>query len=347
MQTTIKNTLVKILTHKTIEKLGRWVYGHSVPIFMLHRIHDHSLSAKGVSAEHLHACLQHLVKNGFTFLSLEEMIRSMRNQQALPERSVVFTMDDGFSDQLEIAAPIFSEFNCPATLFLITGMLDNKLWPWDNMLDYAIFSTTNENLDTIIDNEHISLPLKTVAQKHKSLEILRTLLKATSATQTYQYVQDISEKINCAIPEKPPTKYRPITWDQAREFEKQGILFSPHTISHRILSKLDDLSAEKELIYSWQRLNDELEHPSPVFCYPTGRYCDYGPREIEILIKHGFIGAVSTIPAQTDSTINNNSYFFNLPRLSVGDDLESFTHDASWLGHARNKTNPVLKRFHQ
>jgi len=347
MKRKLKKILVNILTCKTITKLGNWVYGNGVPIFMLHRMQDKSLSINGTPAEHLRKCLHHLTSNGYSFMSLEELLRSLHKRRPVPKKSVVFTMDDGFADQLEIAAPIFLEFNCPVTIFLITGMLDNILWPWDDMLAHIIHSSQSKKIDISLEGEYFMLPLLSSNDKSEALNTLRNTIKSLSAENTYKHINAIAENIGVIIPDTPPEKYRSITWAQARNYEKKGILFAPHTVTHRILSKLDDISANDELIKSWQRINEELTAPSPVFCYPTGRYCDYGPRETEILIKHGFVGAVSTIPAQVETISKPPKYYFGLPRLDFPTDFVDFVHDSSWLGHVRNKANPLTRCFNK
>ena len=105
---------------------------------MLHRITVEGQQYTGTTPDHLRRCLSYLKKTGYTFVSLEELILALKNQTALPDKPVVFTMDDGFYDQAEIGIPIFLEFECPVTMFLISGMLDGDLWPWDDQVVYLI-----------------------------------------------------------------------------------------------------------------------------------------------------------------------------------------------------------------
>jgi len=85
------------------------------------------------------------------------------------------------------------------------------------------------------------------------------------------------------LPENPPSDYRPITWTQARQLESDVVSFAPHSVTHNILSRLDDSRLEAEIKHSWQTISAELENPLKVFCYPTGRQEDYGQREIDVL----------------------------------------------------------------
>jgi peptidoglycan/xylan/chitin deacetylase (PgdA/CDA1 family) len=62
-------------------------------------------------------------------LSLAELFEGF-GRQRLPERAVAVTFDDGYTDNLEVAAPILLEYGIPATLFVATDLIDSggPLW---------------------------------------------------------------------------------------------------------------------------------------------------------------------------------------------------------------------------
>lgn len=340
MKKNLKKLLVSSLTKPPASTIASKFFGSGIPIFMLHRFETHS--HPGTSPAHLRHCLQYLVENGYNFISLESLINALNNKQPLPPKSVVFTIDDGFADQVEIAAPIFLEFDCPVTIFLITGMLDGKLWPWDDKVAYAINNSPKECINVSLIDEPIQLPLNSRVSKRNAIRVLQNTLKAQPASKIDDMLSLLAQATECSLPDVPPHDFRPMTWDMAREYESKGVLFAPHTVSHRILSKLDANSAEQEIIVSWQRLQEELTSPSPVFCYPTGRYCDYSSREIELLKKAGFIGAVSTYPAQVEKISESNKYLYQLPRFNFPSTFTEFMHDSSWMGLARNRADPMI-----
>ena len=135
------------MVSRPVSAFARHFTGCEAPVFMLHRLTQPG-NNKGIMPEHLRRCLQYLVDNDYSFISLEQFIHAHVTKQPIPERAVAFTMDDGYLDQAEIAAQIFLEFNCPLTFFVITGMLDRTLWPWDVQLAWITGSSSKEILDT-------------------------------------------------------------------------------------------------------------------------------------------------------------------------------------------------------
>ena len=52
---------------------------------------------------------------------LGEVVSALTDHQPLPERTVVLTFDDGFSDFYSAAAPVLRQLKFPATIFIPTG----------------------------------------------------------------------------------------------------------------------------------------------------------------------------------------------------------------------------------
>ncbi|MDH5230211.1 MAG: polysaccharide deacetylase family protein [Gammaproteobacteria bacterium] len=345
MNGNIKKLLLDILTSSAVSPLANTTFGSGVPIFLMHRFTDEDNNVKGTSPQHLKRCLEFLKKNKYNFLSLNNYIRAIVNGETLPKKSVVFTIDDGFQDQIEIAAPIFLEYDCPVTIFLVSGLVDKQLWPWDDQITYLLDHTQKKTLSMKLFSQQYEFSLHSASAKKSALEFIRNTIKANPMEDLAATMMYLSKITDCEIPKTFPSKYQPANWDRVRYFEAKGIEFGPHTVTHRILSRLETNTAIEEIKQSWLRLQQELKSPVPVFCYPTGRYVDYGPREVDIIRDTGLIGGVSAIPAQAELSKQSGNYPFHIPRFCLSDDFEEFRHDLSWLGYIRNKPHPLfLKR---
>ena len=322
----IKQFFVPILSSHPVMSITTRLFGYGIPIFMLHRITSQDEPTTGkLSASHLHDCFDYLVNNGYTFLSLEKLILALKHNNPPPPKSVVFTMDDGYLDQAEIASPIFLEYNCPVTFFVITGMLDQAIWPWDAQISWIIESSTSSSLESSSIIKSLGIKFDMDGNKRTLRQLIQKSLKKIDAEVIPDVLQRLADDVGLTIPNKPPSTYQPMTWDIARKLEDQGIRFAPHSVSHNILSRLSQKSVEQEIKQAWETISDELNNPLKVFCYPTGRSMDYGKREIEVIKNTGYLGAMSTTPDKIKFNANTGDRIYSLPRLALPYNMIDFT----------------------
>lgn len=335
MKTQLKKLFVPALASRPVSALATSILGHGVPIFMMHRINTEDQPNTGITPDYLRQCLHYLVEHGYTFVSLEDVVLSLKNNTKLPNKSVAFTMDDGFSDQGNVAAPIFLEFNCPLTFFVITGLVSNSLWPWDAQVSWIINNATSNQLTIRFENETLQLFLGEKSERHKAREQVRNIIKEMSSESITEIISKLAEAAKLPMPETAPSNFESLDWETARDLEAKGIRFAPHSATHRILSKLSKKLAEEEIVHSWKVLCDELSNPLKVFCYPTGRALDFGPREINILKNEGFLGATSTVPGYVETDTSSEEQIFRLPRFELPDNMMDFIQCCSWIERAK------------
>ena len=100
----------------------------SVPILCYHRIGPSSaLRGLGgkmtVTASNFAAQLEHLARNDYHVIPLSQLLDFLEGRQALPQRSVVITFDDGYESVHRHALPLLRKYNFPATLFVYTDFI--------------------------------------------------------------------------------------------------------------------------------------------------------------------------------------------------------------------------------
>jgi peptidoglycan/xylan/chitin deacetylase (PgdA/CDA1 family) len=94
-----------------------------VPILCYHRFGKTCRSALCVSEAAFRAQLQYLKDNGYHTISLAELDDFMSYRRAIPLRSVVITIDDGYGSIYDIAYPMLKEYGFTATLFIYTDFV--------------------------------------------------------------------------------------------------------------------------------------------------------------------------------------------------------------------------------
>jgi len=126
-----KYIAIKIFNNSMIRSLISENTDHLATIFMMHRIKTEDEFVDGHSVKYLKEALEYLRNNNYNFVSINTLISNTVNKGTPLKRAVAFTMDDGYKEQLELAAPIFIEYKCPVTIFVITDFVGKSALPWD------------------------------------------------------------------------------------------------------------------------------------------------------------------------------------------------------------------------
>jgi len=109
-------------------------YGPCAKVFVLtyHHVQDEEIAKKrkqtnlNVTPEFFRKHLQYLKDKNYNVIGMTDLKNFFDNGTALPSKSVLITLDDGYKDNYENAYPILKEFGYRATIFIPTGLLNNS-----------------------------------------------------------------------------------------------------------------------------------------------------------------------------------------------------------------------------
>lgn len=292
-------------------------------IFMLHRFHDSERGSEGHDRSRLREALAFLRRERYNLIELGELFHRLRTGGPGLRRAVAFTLDDGYADQVEVAGPVFAEFDCPATIFVTTGFLDGALWFWWDQIEYLFDRAVPGRFAIQLGDTRLSLSCEEPAGRAWARVQLTDACKRVPDAEKHAAIERLAAAAGVDLPTTPPKKYAAMSWDQLRAWESRGLTFGPHTVTHPILAQAGDEQSEREIAQSWHRLQAEARRPVPVFCYPNGQPGDFGPREYSILRGLGLDGAVVGSPGFAERRRFGASADarFQVPRYSCPDDL--------------------------
>lgn len=119
-------------------------YCLQVPVLVYHHIQPHAQAAtKGqlnISVDNGTFDLQmaYLQSSGYNTITARQLIDALLTHNALPPKSILITLDDGYKDAYEYAFPIFKKYNITANLMISTGLLEGADYmSWDNINEMA------------------------------------------------------------------------------------------------------------------------------------------------------------------------------------------------------------------
>jgi peptidoglycan/xylan/chitin deacetylase (PgdA/CDA1 family) len=87
--------------------------------FVYHRFGDNRYPSTNISVEDFRQHLEFLKQNDYKVLTLGKALELLEND-SVPEKTVVLTVDDGYKSFFDNAMPLLKEFDYPATLFINT-----------------------------------------------------------------------------------------------------------------------------------------------------------------------------------------------------------------------------------
>jgi peptidoglycan/xylan/chitin deacetylase (PgdA/CDA1 family) len=242
------------------------------------------------------------VRRYYTPVSLSQVVRALENGEPLPERALAVTFDDGFANNYRFAGPILRTYGIPATVFLATGHLDVPgAQLWTERVKRAVFLSTLERLPAVLP-ELAELPLGSDGQRADSARKVLGRMKRMPPADRDRALAEL-ERV-CGRPpllEGDRDRYDFLTWEEVRRMDAAGIEFGSHTVSHPIMSTVDEAALAIEVGDSRRAIEDALQKPCLTFAYPNGGPGDFGPREQRALDRAGYRAAFKLFGGLNDT----------------------------------------------
>jgi len=341
----VKRAALAALTHDAVLPLAFPLTQGVASIFMLHRFADPALGTGGHEPEVLRRRLGMLRRHHFELLPLADLVVRLQDGDPPLKKAVAFTVDDGYADFVRVGLGIFTEFDCPVTVFAVTGFLDGRCWLWWDQLELALATTRRDKID--VDLGTVALRYRWTDDRTRDgvWSDLVERLKRVDDTTRRSVLTGLVRDLDVEVPTTPPARYAPMSWDDARRCLKHGAAFGPHTVTHPILSRLDDRQSEAEIRESWGRVKTEVPTSPAVFCYPNGDPDSFTPREQEAIRAAGMSAALTTVDDFASPSLfqaDGGAGRFAIPRFPYTEDDAAFRQVVSGLERAKRRARRLL-----
>lgn len=244
------------------------------------------------------------IRQHFTPVSMQDVL-AFYDQQPLPKRAILVTVDDGYCDFAENTWPIAKEAGVPLTLFVASGYPDNpeqQLW-WDQIY-YAIYTTECGQAET--PDEILSLT--TQSERVSAFKRLRSYVKSLPHDDAMVWVSSFSEQLGVS----PLPDNDILGWDRLRVLAQDGVTLAPHTRTHPLLNRISLDEVSKEIIQSREDLEREIGEILPVFAYPSGGISD------DVVHRVGAAGFRLAFTTQRGVNNLEKQHRLRIKRINVG-----------------------------
>jgi peptidoglycan/xylan/chitin deacetylase (PgdA/CDA1 family) len=271
----------------------------AIRILAYHRVLDESTSDflfdDGVISATTQAFYNQMnyVRRNFDVISFQDLHAIESEGKALPDRPLIITFDDGYRDNYTNAFPVFKEFRIPATVFVEIGHTRLRSLYWWDLIAYCFKTTARTGI--ILDQISADLlPLRTARDRRSAIEhVLRWIKRVPERTKA-QFIEDLPGALGVSITSGLADGMH-LSWGEIREMADCGIEFGSHTVTHPVLSNVDDARLEREVFDSKTALERQLHKEVIVFSYPVGGKGNFDSRARAAVARAGYKYAVSYV----------------------------------------------------
>jgi peptidoglycan/xylan/chitin deacetylase (PgdA/CDA1 family) len=240
-------------------------------------------------------------------ISINALVSSLRQGVLLPRGTVAITFDDGYLDNLTVAAPILAKYELPATLYLTTGAIDRAQPQWIDAL-YTAFSYRSCSALSLEDYGLQTWQLTdSSALRQAYFAIVHKLLKA--GAEDRQHLMEVV--LNQLAPTQKPPRLL-MTWEEVRQLRQQFPNFElgAHTANHIDLGTHSHLAVQ-EIETSLDRIEAETGYRPRHFAYPYNRYNAAAQSAVKRL------NLKSAVATCAEPVVRQQPDFYALPRVEA------------------------------
>ena len=252
------------------------------------------------------------VENGVPVDVFESQIRFMlkhfepRSTTSLYDESCrrpgfAVTFDDGYEDNLLLAAPVLKRLGVPATVFLSTGMIDTDQRFWWEILGAMLRETQRPKLEVkqirspIFESDMLpsELSIEGHPERSRAHWLISELLMETPDEEVMPALERLAEVLGVSLRQRG-RDYGLLTWKQVRELQEYGFEIGAHGHCHLNLGQASRESVHAEVVESVKAIRGEIGGEVRTFAYPYGRSVHRSLVAAEEIQKLGFDAVFTT-----------------------------------------------------
>ena len=158
-----------------------------------------------ITPQAFEAQMQELKNKNISVIPMQDFLAWRRGEKAIPSKSAILTLDDGWKSQHEVAWPILKKFNYPVTLFIYTeGIRPGHFSGGESMSWEQLAEMRDAGIDIqghTATHSDLRKPYDKVAKKKLSPPEYEQWLENEIAGSKQMIEQKLGVKVNCfAVP---------------------------------------------------------------------------------------------------------------------------------------------------
>ena len=257
----IASLLIVIISLTTISAYSNVVKanepeGIKLPIIMYHSVLKSKKSKYIVTPEQLENDLKYIKEEGYTTITMTDLIEYVYKDKPLPEKPIMITFDDGYYNNLTYAAPLLKKYDMKAVISIVGKYTDDFTRTNEANVNYGHLRWEDINLlinEGTIEFQNHSYNLHSTSGKRKgsmkkkgeSLEEYTKLLK--------EDIMKLQEEFNENTNYTPNTFTYPfgaVSKDSVESIKELGF-----KASLSVSDKVNYITKDQDSLYLLKRFN--------------------------------------------------------------------------------------------
>ena len=233
-------------------------------------------------------------KENFNVVTMEEVIEAVKEEKRLPEKALLLTFDDGYTDNYTVALPLLLERGLQGSFFVPAKPLDKGGLLEVNKIHFTLAKGDEKNI--VRDILDYSLIIKEKLREKLNIadrDILKELYKryAVSNGRDTLDTSFIKKMLQEVLPAENRTEIIDILFDkyvdvseevlanelyvnktQLKVMKKLGMFIGLHGYEHNHLALLSEEEQKKDLEAALCVMREFIDEDAWVMNYPYGSY---------------------------------------------------------------------------
>ena len=325
-----KSRFPRLNSHRSLRRLvagaakaalgpvARATSGRRGRILMYHRFGSAG-TTRSLQPAALEQQLRHLLRH-YSVMPLRDIVECIREQKSLPRLPVALTVDDGYSDFVELAYPVFQRLRVPVTLYVTSQFVSGRLWLWWDSIRHLVERAPARSVDFGFGGSSIRLQLLGERDRGIAWSALADVGVRLSPDLRDQMIVELQRRLGIMLPPEPTPEFAAASWPQLRQLDPSIVEIGAHTRTHPILSRCDAPRILDEVAGSRADIEAQLDRQVVSFCYPNGQPDDVDERCLSAARDAGYQSAVMACGGFCSS----QSDPFALERMPARHDVTDF-----------------------
>lgn len=266
----------------------------------------------------------HFLARHYEVVAMEEYASRFRENR-FTGREMVLTFDDGYKNNLTVAAPILKSLQLPFTVFVSAGNISSGEYFPTAIARMVILDSTLDRLQLACLKLDVSL--QGDGQRQQVCENVIVALKHSSILLVNEICRELKEAVT-------PEEYqelcllhradRPMNWEEVKKLHAEyGCTIGSHCMDHFICNSWqNEQETARQLVESKRMIEEKLQASCDYLAYPNGVYNDGDVTgyALEMAEKAGYRLAFTTVTDRLKNTTNP----FLMPRCAARFEMDDF-----------------------